>query len=985
MVSHPFIILLQPKRLQKKSLKRSLFFILLLVGAGCKVTHQPAGLSDLQPRSSVVAGREDVLPVPVDIPVAPNENASLQPEAAQAADSATPVPPDSLPIPPVESAQAAILPVDSLPTDSLPKKKGALEATVDFQANDSVVMTTGNIVYLYGSGDIKYQQIELKAEYMRMKADSNLLYATHGVDSLGDEFGFPVFTEGEQEMETRDMSYNFKTGKAYVKHLVTQQGEGFVISEQAKKMGDNVIYMQNGKYTACDHEHPHYYINLTKGKVRTGKDIVTGPAYLVVEDVPLFPLVLPFAFFPFTESYSSGIIMPTYGDEMARGFYLRDGGYYLALSDYFDLALIGEIYMKGSWGLSGQTSYKKRYKYSGKFDLAYNVTKTGDKGMDDYSKSSAFKVRWSHSQDPKANPYRTFSASVDYSTNNFDRKNLTSIHSPASSQNNKGSSVSLTRRFPNKPFSISATMNINQRSQDSSVSVTLPDLTLNLSRIYPFKRKNAIGKERWYEKISMNYTGYLRNNISTKDNLLFRSSLLTDWKNGMQHTIPVSATYSLFEHLNISPSVNYSERWYSHKVDREYDRNTGRLTPSDTVYGFYRLYEYSASVAASTTLYGEFVPIKPLQKFVNKIRHRFEPSVSFNARPDFGDPKYGYYHDYMITDHTSSIGVPDVVTGYYSPFEGQLFGVPGRGKSGSVAFSVNNNIEAKVPDENEPSGLRKISVVDNLSGSMSYNLAADSLQWSDLNASMRLKLTKSYTLNLSAVFDTYTYAVNDRGQPYRVNKPRWTAGKGIGRLRSTGTSVSYTFNKDTFKKWFGSDDGKKSRKDRNSGDDDETMGPEEDDLYDDDDASDPEDGKKESLQSKKKTAVGEYDENGYYNATIPWSLSFNYNLTFSYADFNPDKLEYNRKLTHSFSFNGNLQPTKNWRITFNGTYDFDTRKIVGVRCSISRSMHCFQMSASIIPMGPLKSYSFSISASASMLKDLKYDQSSSQYSGQTWY
>ncbi|MDR2775700.1 MAG: LPS-assembly protein LptD [Tannerella sp.] len=977
-------------------MKRILYFILLLVGAGCKVTQQPAIQADSIYESSITMSRDDVLHTLPNNLIMP-EKSTLSADSANVTDShvihgntapydsllndSIIVHPDRQAIPAGDTIQVA--------ADSVPEKKRLLEATVDFQSKDSIVMTAGNTVYMYGDGDVKYQNTELKAEYIQMKVDSNLLYATHSVDSSGNEFGFPVFTEGEQELETREMNYNFKTGKAFVKYLVTQQGEGFVISEHAKKMEDNVINLENGKYTTCDHEHPHFYINLTKGKVRTGKDIVTGPAYLVVEDVPLFPLVLPFAFFPFTDSYSSGILMPTYGDEMSRGFYLRDGGYYLALSDYFDLALIGELYTKGSWGLSGQTSYKKRYKYSGKFDLAYNVTITGDKGMDDYSKSSAFKIRWTHSQDPKANPYRTFSSSVDYSTNNFDRKNLASMHSPASSQNNKGSSVSLTQRFPNKPFSISATMNINQRSQDSSVSVTLPDLTLNLSRIYPLKRKNAIGKERWYEKISMNYTGYLRNNINTKDNLLFKSSLVKDWKNGMQHTIPISATYTVLEHVNISPSINYSERWYTNKINREYDKASGRMIPSDTVYGFYRLYEYSASVSASTTLYGEFIPIKPLQKFVNKIRHRMEPSVSFSTRPDFGDPKYGYYNYYTVGDYTAPSvpgGKPDVVSGYYSPFEGQLFGIPGRGKSGSVSLSLSNNIEAKIPDENEPSGLRKISLVDNLSTSMNYNLAADSLRWSDLNTSLRLKLTKSYTLNLNAVFDTYTYAVNERGQPYKVDKPRWSVGKGIGRLRSTGTSFSYTFNNETFKKWFGGGDDGGEKKNKTP--DDDMMEETEEDDPDDPYASDDEmmrETKNQSRLSRKKKTEGEYDEDGYYNATVPWSLSFNYNLSFSYADFNVDKLEYNRKLTHSFSFNGNLQPTKNWRVTFSGTYDFDNNKIVGVRCSISRSMHCFQMSASIIPMGPLKSYSFSISANSSMLKDLKYDQSSSQYNGQSWY
>jgi hypothetical protein len=977
---------LQPNRLPKKVLKRILLFILLLVGAGCKVIQQPAGIADTQPESSQGKSPEEIVYTPetdrpsgkettVTAALAQPADTLLTAEDSLPADS-TAIRPDSL---------MPALPADGLPADSVPKKKGALEAAVDYQSNDSIVMTAGNIVFLYGEGDVKYQNIELKSELIQMKVDSNLVYATHGVDSLGEEFGYPVFSDGGQEMEAKVMNYNFKTGKAYAVHIVTKQGEGFVISQQAKKMSDNTMYMENGKYTTCDHECPHFYINLTKGKVRTGKDIVTGPAYLVVEDVPLFPLVIPFAFFPFTDSYSSGILMPSYGDEMNRGFFLRDGGYYFALSDYLDLALTGEIYTKGSWGLGAKSSYRKRYKYSGNFDLSYITTVTGEKGLDDYSKGNDFKIRWSHSQDPKANPYLTLSASIDFGSSRYNKNNLNSLYGQSATENNKSSSVSLSKRFPNKPFSISASMNINQRSKDSTVSVSLPDLTLNLSRIYPLKRKNAIGKERWYEKISMSYTGRLRNNISTKEDKLFKSSLIKDWNNGMTHAIPISATYTVLDYINISPSFNYNEEWLTQKVNRGYDPATGRIIPTDTAYGFYRVYDYSASVSASTTLYGMFTPIKSLQKYVNVIRHRFEPSVSFSARPDFGDPKYGFYHYYDISDYTDPsrpVGAPFTSRGYYSPYSRQA----PFGKSGSVSFTVNNNIEAKVPDEREDSGFKKISLVDNLSGTMSYNLAADSFQWSDLSANLRLKLTKSYTLNLSATFDTYTYEA-EGGRLRRVNIPRWTAGKGIGRLRSTGTSFSYTFNNDTFKKLFGGgDDNRKTNKNR-SRDADETgpddpYGEEEEDL-----TAEKQNSEKGSLLNRKKKTEGEYDEDGYYNATIPWSLSLSYSLSLAYDTGNPDleKKEYPRKLTHSLSFNGNLQPTKNWQITFSGTYDFDFNKIVGVRCSVSRSMHCFQMSASIIPMGNYKSYSFSISANSSMLKDLKYDQSSTPNTGQTWY
>jgi hypothetical protein len=883
---------------------------------------------------------------------------------------------------------------DSLLSDTA-KKKGVLEAAVEYQSQDSIVWTAENMAYIYGDGDVKYQNIELKASFIQMDMDSSMLYATCSTDSLGEETGFPVFSGDNQDLEAREMYYSFKSHMSVAKHIVTQQGEGFVTADMAKKMPDDVLNLQHGRYTACDAPEPHYYFNMTKAKVRPGKNIVTGPVWLVVEDVPL-PVALPFIFFPFTDTYSSGILMPTYGDEMARGFSLRNGGYYFALSDYFDFALTGELYTKGSWGLSGRSSYRKRYKYSGNFDLSYLVTVMGDKGMADYSKSKDFKVRWSHSQDQRANPYRTVSASVDYSTSSYDRNQLNSLYTQAATQNNKGSSVSLTQRFPNKPFSISATMNINQRSQDSSVSVTLPDLTFTLSRIYPFKRKNPIGKERWYEKISMSYTGYLRNNIQTKEDKLFKSNLVKDWQNGMQHTIPISATYTLFDYINISPSLNYTERWYTHKILQDYDFAQKRLIPTDTVYGFYRLYNYSASISASTTLYGMFTPWKPFRKIVKMIRHRMDPSLSYSMAPDFGDPKYGYYCNYVALDNTNTpiIGLPDTreTRGYYSPFDRQLFGIPGRGKSGSVSLSIDNNIEAKIPSSSEASGEKKISLIDKLSGSMNYNLAADSFQWSDLSTALRIKFGKLYTLNLNMVWETYMYGLNASNQPYRINKTWWQAGKKFGQLRSTGTAFSYTFNNDTFKKWFGGGDGSGDDKKKQSSDNDYL----DNEDYDPDDPYALQDEKeklrekdntqnKGSRLSKKKRIEGDYDEDGYYVTSIPWSLSFSYSMSLAYGDFDRDKMRYKYKINNALSFNGNIQPTKNWRINFNATYDWNAKKISYMTCNISRSMHCFQMSASIIPIGPLKSYSFSISASSSMLKDLKYDQSSTPYNGQTWY
>ena len=993
-------------------MKRILLYTLLLIGTGCKVTQKPVSKAEQQPDSSLHVKPEDTSRAITDSMSVAGEANISQGDISLATDSLRNNITDSLTIHPDSIAMLAgndTFPTDSLMTDSVPKKKGALEATVDYTAKDSILWTTGNMAYLYGEGDVKYQNIELKAEIMQMKMDSSILYAVFGVDSLGEEFGHPVFSEGDQNLEAKKMHYNFKTTKAVATHVITQQGEGYVTAEISKKMPDNVINMAKGRYTTCDEPfgHQHFYIAMTKAKTRPGKDIVTGPAYLVIEDVPLFPLVLPFAYFPFTDTYSSGILMPTYGDEMSRGFFLRNGGYYFALSDYFDFALTGEFYTKGSWGLSGRTSYRKRYKYSGSFDVSYATTKLGDKGIDQ-TISKDFKVTWQHSQDPKANPYRTISANINYSQG-YDRKNLNSLYTPAATDNNKASSVSLSKRFPNKPISISATMNINQRSQDSTVSMTFPDMTISLSRIYPLKRKNPIGKERWYEKISVNYNGQLRNSISTKDYLLFKSNLIKDWKNGMQHKTQINATYSFLENISISPNISYTERWYTNKINQAYDTSTKRMAPSDTTYGFYRVYDYNASVAASTTIYGMFTPAKFLQKIIKatRIRHKMDPSISFSYMPDFGDPKYGYHQDYTFINATNTLEREAVIFNTnYSPFTGQLFGVPGRGNSGSITFSLDNNIEAKVPDEEDPSGERKVSIIDKLSGSISYNLAADSFKWSpSLNTNLRIKVTKSYSINLNMIFDTYIYDydVTDAGtiRPRKIDKTRWQAGKGLGRLMSTGTSFSQTLNNDSFSsgilgKLFGGGRGDNKKSKRKSSDID-MMGMDEygqydpnDPFYEEDEMEvENENNKKGGLFSRKKQSTGEYDDDGYYNTTIPWSLSFNYNISMGYDQqkFDIEKKEYKYKFTHALSFNGNMQPTKNWRLNFTATYDVEFKKISYMTCTISRTMHCFQMSASVIPIGPYKSYSFSISANSSMLKDLKYDQSSTPYNsgGSLWY
>ena len=876
--------------------------------------------------------------------------------------------PDSL----LKIAADSTLRADTATVDTTARKKSMLEAPVTYQASDSIVLTGTNMAYLYGESNVKYQNIELQAERIEMSMDSSIVYATFALDSVGAEYGYPLFVEGEQQIEAKSMRYNFRSRKAYANEVLTQQGEGFLTAGVTKKMPDDAMNLINGRYTTCDeHDHPHFYIKMTKAKVRPGKDIVTGPAYLVIEDVPLFPIGLPFGFFPFSSTYSSGIIMPTYGDEMARGFNLRNGGYYFAISDYVDLALTGEIYTKGSWGLAARSSYRKRYKYSGSVDASYLVTKTGDKGLPDYSVSKDFRIAWTHSQDMKANPYRTFSAGVNFATSSYSRNQLNMLYTPDATDNNKGSSISISQRFPNNPINISATMNINQRSQDSSLSVTLPDMSISMSSIYPLKRKHIVGKERWYEKISISYSGYFRNTIHTKENEFLRKNLIKDWKHGMQHSIPISATYN-FGFLNISPSVNYTERWLTDKVYHKYDTARNALMPVDTVYGFYRVYNYNAAISASTTLYGFFKPWAIFGDKVKMIRHRMEPSVSFSMSPDFGSRKYGYYEDYSYVNRQG-----ETVTGVYSPFKDAMFGPPGRGKQGSINFAVENNVEMKIRSDADSTGERKISLIEKLGFNISYNLAADSFKWSDLNVGLNLRLSKSYSLILNGIFDVYTYGYDTKTQrAYPVNKTRWQAGKGFPRLRSTSTSFSYTFNNDTFKKWFG---GRGSRKDEDSSSNNTEN--------EDPDGKPDETGQTKGgrLRKAKKTNAGEYDEDGYYNATVPWNLSFHYNMGLGYGNFNPEKMEYNYRLTHNLSFSGSIQPTKNWRISMNGSFDVEHGKFHSFTCSISRDLHCFQMSANVIPIGPYKSYSFSIAVNSSLLKDLKYNQSNTNRDQQSWY
>lgn len=863
--------------------------------------------------------------------------------------------------------------LDSLGMDSLAvdttKKKEPLDAPVIYEASDSIVFTKDGYAHLYGEGKVNYQNIELTSAVITMNMDSSTVFAKGVADTTGVETGTPIFKDGETPYESKIMRYNFKTKKGFINSIVTQQGEGYVTSEEGKKGANDEIYMRHGKYTTCDnHEHPHFYLKLSMAKVRPKKNVVFGPAQLVVEDVPL-PIAVPFGFFPFNSSYSSGFIMPTYGDEMNRGFYLRDGGYYFAISDQMDLKVLGEIFTKGSWGLSAASNYNKRYKFSGSFNASYLVTKTGEKNMPDYSVSKDFRIQWSHRQDAKANPNSSFSASVNFATSSYDRSSLSSLYNPQQySQNTKASSVSYSRNFPEIGLNISSTFNITQNTRDSSLSMTLPDVNISLNRIYPFKRKKSVGDERWYEKISLQYTGSITNSISTKDNLLFKTPL-TQWENGMQHKIPVSATFNLFKYINIVPSFNYTERWYLRKVKQSYDPSPASTdhVKRDTINGFNRLYDYNLSLQMNTKLYGMYKPLFMKSKEL-QIRHVFTPTVSYTYTPDFGKSRYGYYDTYTYTDEDG-----EVRTVEYSPYEGAVYGYPGKNMSQNISFSVDNNIEMKMKSDKDTTGYKKISLIDQLGASLSYDVA--NKRWSDLSMNLRLKLTKSYTFNMNASFATYAYEFDENGNVVVGDRTEWSYGR-FGRFQGYSGSFSYTLNNDTFKKLFG----KKEEDEKNK----DNKGKEENE----DEETDEETEEQNNNSNMRKTEKASVDSDGYLAFKFPWSVSLSYSYSIREdrsKDINIKTMRYPYSLTHSLNVSGNFKIGSRWNMTYSTGYDFTSKEMSMTTLNITRDLHCFNMSCGLV-FGPFTSYNFSIRANSSMLTDaLKWDQRSNTGSAVTWY
>ena len=867
---------------------------------------------------------------------------------------------------------------DSIRADSMMRaRSNGIDAPVKYSAEDSLVYDAeSGTAYLYGNSKVDYENMKLTSDKVHMNLDKSTVRATGTVDSTaeGGIKGKPVFTMGKDEYKSDTMAFNFKSKKGLIKGVYTEQQDGFLSGEVGKRDSTGSIYLQHGRYTTCDKPHPDFYIALSRAKVRPGKDVVFGPAYLVVADVPL-PLAIPYGFFPFSKKYSSGFIMPSYGDESDRGFYLRDGGYYFAISDKWDLKLLGEIYTKGSWGVSAASNYRKRYRYSGSFLFSYQDSKTGDKGLPDFAEQESFKIQWNHRQDPKANPYSSLAASVNFATSNYERNNLNSMYNPQTlTQTTRTSSVSWSTGFSSIGLSLSATTNLAQDMRTSSIQITLPDLNISLSRFYPFKRKHLVGKERWYEKISMSYTGQLANSISTKEDKLLHSNLIKDWKNAFQHTIPVQANFTLFNYINVTPSFNFTDRMYSKKVTRGWDNTLQKEVVRDTTYGFHNVYNWSMSVGASTKLYGFWVPNRKLfGDKIQAIRHVITPQVSFSYSPNFGARRYGYYDSYQYTDASGNVKLVE-----YSPYQDELYSVPGKYKTEMISWDVSNNIEMKIKSDKDTTGYKKISIIDELGASMSYNAAADYHRWSDLSMRLRLKWWKNYTFSMNAQFATYAYELDANGKPYVGNHTEWGYGR-LPRFQGMSQNFSFTLNPEKLKKWFGRKDDK----------DDDKVSVDSDGPDTNIESNMDDDLEKGKYAAKKKRGnIAETDDDGYMSFNMPWSLTIGYGITMrenTAGRFNTKTMRYPYKFTQTLNFSGNIRISDGWNINFSSGYDFENHAMSMTTASLSRDLHCFNMSASVV-LAPYTSYNFTFRCNAATLTDaLKYDKRSGITNAVQWY
>ncbi|MCK5137057.1 MAG: LPS-assembly protein LptD [Bacteroidales bacterium] len=842
--------------------------------------------------------------------------------------------------------------IDSLTGDTIPVPAAAgsdIAAEVDYNAIDSLVFSLdGGTVELYGGAHITYEDIVLEADYIRYEMDENLVIAHGLADSSGNIAGNPVFTDENNSFNSKLLRYNFRTQKGYIEEVITEQEGGYLHAEQTKKQANGHIHLKDGKYTTCDAEHPHFYIALTKAISMPGDKIVSGPAYIVLADVPL-PLGIPFGFFPNSKTKTSGLLIPQYGEEQRRGFYLRDGGYYFAMNDYMDMRITGDIYTNGTWGVRVGSNYKLNYKFSGNLRLQYFKNVTGYKNIEGlYSVSRDYSIGWSHSQDSRANPTSSFRASVNLTSSAYDKNHTRNINSVMT--NTKQSSISFQKSWPNSPFNLSSSVNHSQNSNTKGVSMTMPKISLNMARINPFKRKSATGPQRWYENIQFSYTSILENRISTYDSLLFTSSVWDDMKNGYKHTIPLSLSIKPFrkvpvlQSFAITPSMNYKGMLYTrqtYKFVYDHDETTGRPLVTDSL-----INKFSYAQSLFPSIGSGFAPkVYGMYQFagdgrLEAIRHVMTPSASFSFVPDMTAIQADYYRAVYDEVNNDTVEV-------YSIYEDQIYGTPTfNGASGSLNLSLRNNIEAKMRSKNDTvDELEKVKLLDNLNFSTSMNLFhTDTLtpRWRPVNFNGNTRLfNNKLNLTFRGVLDPFGF---DSTRSRTAETYFSQTGK-VVRLTNASISAGFTFKSNSGKK----DDDKTDRPDVNR----------ESRLNNPDmDGRDPATG--------YDPAADDY-YGDYVDFDIPWSLRIDYSFSYS-------KPKYDSRVVQTVRASGDFSLSPNWKIGFNSGYDLDRKQFTTTNLSIYRDLHCWEMRISVVPFGTYKSYNFQINAKSSILSDLKYNK-----------
>lgn len=800
-------------------------------------------------------------------------------------------------------------------------------------------------VILVQTAVVNYEDIKISADSIVFNMKTNLLFAAGRKDTTGKIVGTPSFKQGSQSFEADELTYNFKTKKALIKNIVTKQEGGLLHSAYTKLLEDGTSNISKSSYSTCDADTPHFYINLPKAKVYPGKKITSGPGNLVLEGIPL-PLVIPFGFFPIqTKKAASGILVPRIGEEQLRGFSLSDGGYYFALSDYFDLTLKGNLYSNGSWLTTTQTNYNRLYKYQGNFSFSYANNILGHKGLPDYSKSTNYRLGWIYTQDSKASPGSRFSASVNMSSSGYDKNNSYSVSEHVTTQ--RQSSVSYSKSWDGTPFNLSASMNHSQNVKNKTISLNLPKVSFNVGRIYPLKRKNSTGSTKWYQELQFQYSASLDNQINTTDSLLFTKAIWKNMRNGFKHEAPLSLQIRPFKNFSISPSVTYSGVMYTQKIEKRWDptyfnTETNEIVPSvvlDTLRGIFYGQSVKPSISASYNpqIFGMYSFTNPDSR-LRAIRHVIKPSISFGYIPAFKGLSSKMYRQVQI-DTLRRMGD-------YSIFQGNIFGTPSLpSKSGSFSFGLVNLVEAKMFARNDTTGeAKKIKIIDNFSINTSYNIFADSLRWAPISMQMRTTLFEN--INISANSSFSLYGLNSKGTPVGIFL--YSQNKRLMRLTNFSTSLDFSLS-DLLK---GNTEG------RSSGASSNTVN----------EGFERNDGNPGTDELSKKNAGGvKKDEYGYPVFDVPWSLSVSYSLSY-------DKPAYKSNVSQTLSFYGNASLTKKMSVTFTSGYDFTGKEITMTQIGINRDLHCWDMNLNWVPNGTMKGWNFTIRVKASVLGDLKYER-----------